>query len=64
MKKLKKKNYIGKNSFFSREEFIFFSSFILYLKQFSIHKNKTTEEILASIECCPKGIESRFLFCN
>jgi hypothetical protein len=35
---------------------IFFKfSFILYLKQFSVHENKTTEEILASIECCPKG---------
>jgi hypothetical protein len=30
-------------------------SFVLYLKQFSVHENKTTEELLASIECCPKG---------
>lgn len=30
-------------------------SFVLYLKQFPIHENKTTEELLASIECCPKG---------
>lgn len=30
-------------------------SFVLYLKQFSVHENKTTEDILGSIECCPKG---------
>jgi hypothetical protein len=34
-------------------------SFILYLKQFSIHENKTTEELLASIECCPKELLRR-----
>jgi hypothetical protein len=34
-------------------------SFILYLKQFSVHENKTTEEILASIECCPKELLRR-----
>jgi len=44
MKKLKKKKL---------------HSFILYLKQFSVHENKTTEEILASIECCPKELLRR-----
>jgi len=34
-------------------------SFVLYLKQFSVHENKTTEEILASIECCPKELLRR-----
>lgn len=34
-------------------------SFILYLKQFPIHANKTTEELLASIECCPKELVRR-----
>ncbi|CAF1613921.1 unnamed protein product, partial [Adineta ricciae] len=34
-------------------------SFILYLKQFSVHANKTTEEILSSIECCPKELLRR-----
>ncbi|CAF1569175.1 unnamed protein product [Rotaria sp. Silwood1] len=34
-------------------------SFILYLKQFSIHENKTTEELLSSIECCPKELLRR-----
>ncbi|CAF2353860.1 unnamed protein product [Rotaria sp. Silwood2] len=34
-------------------------SFILYLKQFSVHENKTTEEILSSIECCPKELLRR-----
>ncbi|CAF2975682.1 unnamed protein product [Rotaria sp. Silwood2] len=34
-------------------------SFVLYLKQFSIHENKATEELLASIECCPKELLRR-----
>jgi len=34
-------------------------SFVLYLKQFSIHENKTTEELLASIECCAKELLRR-----
>lgn len=34
-------------------------SFVLYLKQFSVHENKTTEEILGSIECCPKELLRR-----
>ncbi|CAF1032566.1 unnamed protein product [Adineta steineri] len=34
-------------------------SFVLYLKQFPMHKNKTTEELLTSIECCPKELLRR-----
>ncbi len=61
MKKQKKKNYIGikkmKRIFLFISNFCF--SFVLYLKQFSIHENKTTEELLASIECCPKELLRR-----
>ncbi|CAF1484867.1 unnamed protein product [Rotaria magnacalcarata] len=34
-------------------------SFVLYLKQFPVHENKTTEELLGSIECCPKELVRR-----
>ncbi|CAF2197444.1 unnamed protein product [Rotaria magnacalcarata] len=34
-------------------------SFVLYLKQFPIHENKTAEDLLASIECCPKELLRR-----
>jgi len=36
-------------------------SFVLYLKQFPVHENKTTEELLGSIECCPKGSNNMFV---
>ncbi|UJR21941.1 hypothetical protein I4U23_025010 [Adineta vaga] len=34
-------------------------SFVLYLKQFRVHENKTTEQLLASIECSPKELLRR-----
>ena len=54
MKKLKKRNYIGKIQILVYSHSLIFS-FVLYLKQFPVHENKSTEELLASIECCPKG---------